>query len=140
MGHTWIVFFFIHSILCIYTHTIYIKYTYFMHIFWCFMHKHCIPIHYIQDYFTPKFYAENRLLAKPHIYTPHFPYIEPTHTSVYIGGLFDNIDSFSLHTNFWLKTPKKEHTISGVLSMCSGGHTTLYASYPLPHLNHSKRQ
>lgn len=138
MGHTWIVFFLFIQYY-VYTHTIYIKYTYFMHIFWCFMHKHYIIIHYIQDYFTPKFYVENRLLAKPHIYTSFSLYRANPYQCLYRRS-FWHYRLLSLHTNFWLKTPKKEHTISGVFSMCSGGHTTLYVSYPLPHLNHSVRQ
>ena len=90
-----------------------------MHIFWCFMHKHCIIMHYIQDYFTPKFYVENRLLAKPHIYTSFSLYRANPYQCLYRWS-FWHYRHFSLHTNFWLKTPKKEHTISGVFSMCSG--------------------
>ena len=124
----------------VYTYTIYIKYTYFMHIFWCFMHKHCIIIHYIQDYFTPKFYVENRLLAKPHIYTSFSLYRANPYQCLYRWSFLAQYTPFLCTPIFGSKHQKK-NTPFLVCSLCVlGGHTTLYVSYPLPHLNHSKRQ
>ena len=113
----------------VYTYTIYIKYTYFMHIFWCFMHKHCIlsTIHraiLLRNSMRKIDFQQNL------IYTPHFLYIEPTYTSVYISGLFGTIYSFSLHTNFWLKTQKK-NTPFLVCSLCVQCESTLLYTSPV---------
>ena len=75
VGHTWIVFFF-YSFNTMY---IYILYTLNIHILctfsgvlFTFSGVYAQTLYYYTLYtglFTPKFYAENRLLAKPHIYT-----------------------------------------------------------------------
>ena len=80
-----------------------------MHIFWCFMHKHCIIIHYIQDYFTPKFYVENRLLAKPHIYTSFSLYRANPYQCLYRWSFWHFRLLFSAHQFLAQNTKKRTH-------------------------------
>ena len=80
-----------------------------MHIFWCFMHKHCISTHYIQDYFSPKFYAENRLLAKPDIYTSFSLYRATPYQCLYRWSLWHYRHLFSAHQFLAQNTKKRTH-------------------------------
>ena len=96
VGHTWIVFFLFIQYY-VYTH---ILYTLNIHILCTFSGVLCTNTVYYPLYtglFTPKFYAENRLLAKPHIYTSFSLYRANPYQCLYRWSFWHYRLLFSAH-------------------------------------------